>query len=101
VQTERFIQVARVFVQEPDARHHLYDIRRKARLRSLIVNPMLTRMLEDGLLEDGWVDQPLNRVHRLAVRFSIVGPIGQRRYYTLTDKGRQQLGALVASHDCA
>jgi PadR family transcriptional regulator PadR len=100
VQTERFIQVARVFVEEPDTRHHLYDIRRKARLRSLIVNPMLTRMLEDGVLEDGWVDQPVSPVVHLLVVFHVV-PEPRRRYYALTDKGRQQLGALVASHDCA
>lgn len=94
--TERFIRVARVLVEDPDARHWGYEVAKKAHLRSALVYPMLTRMIEDGLLTDGWVEWP--RSFRSNVKAWLgIGRPPMRRYYELTDKGRQQLGALAAA----
>jgi PadR family transcriptional regulator, regulatory protein PadR len=96
--TERFIRVARVFVQDPDGRHFSSDVMRQARLRGAVVYPMLTRMMEDDLIVDGWVEWPTrNSLARLLMRMGVLSRAPARRYYALTDKGRQQLGALVAS----
>ena len=45
---------------------------------------MLTRMLNEGWVEDGWEDPNTIREKR-----------PPRRYYELTDKGRLELGAVL------
>jgi PadR family transcriptional regulator PadR len=47
---------------------------------------MLQRMQADGWLSDGWEDPAESDGQRPA-----------RRYYELTDKGRLELGALIAA----
>jgi hypothetical protein len=91
-QIERFQRVAAVFVADPCGRHYSSVIRHRARLRGVIVYPMLQRMLEDDLIVDGW---KLQRKRWLARHLPFTRSVS-RRYYTLTDKGRQQLTALVA-----
>jgi PadR family transcriptional regulator PadR len=54
-------------------------------VRSGVLYPMLTRMLEAGWLTDGWEDPATIREKR-----------PPRRYYELTDLGRLRLGALLA-----
>jgi PadR family transcriptional regulator PadR len=52
--------------------------------------PILTRLLAEGWLSDGWEDPQ-----------TITEKRPPRRYYELTDEGRIRLGAIVAeaSHD--
>jgi DNA-binding PadR family transcriptional regulator len=45
-----------------------------------VLYPMLTRMLDEGWVEDGWEDRTTIREKR-----------PPRRYYVLTDKGRLAL----------
>lgn len=59
---------------------------RKAGVRSGVLYPMLTRMLDEGWLTDGW--------ENLDPRVDRRPP---RRYYELTDKGKAQLGALLVA----
>jgi PadR family transcriptional regulator PadR len=48
--------------------------------------PILARMLDEGWLIDGWEDQvQVGRAKR-----------PPRRYYRLTDKGKAELGAVIA-----
>jgi PadR family transcriptional regulator PadR len=46
--------------------------------------PLLSRMLAEGWLEDGWENAAESK-----------GKRPPRRYYTVTDEGRIELGALL------
>jgi len=83
--TRARVLLAVALMTDPFGRHWGYELGKKAGLRSGIVYPALTRMLEDGWLNDGWEDQ-WDGSHKRP----------PRRYYELTDRGRRELGALVA-----
>lgn len=80
------MRMAVAFMGDPMGRHWGYELSKKAGLRSGIVYPALTRMLEDGWLTDGWEDQWHGGKQR-----------PPRRYYELTDLGRRELGAIAAA----
>jgi PadR family transcriptional regulator PadR len=82
--TRALLAVAVVLMREPDGRHWGYDISREAGIRSGVVYPLLKRLLEWQWLEDGWEDPT-----------EIEGR-PPRRYYTLTERGQRELGALAA-----
>jgi PadR family transcriptional regulator PadR len=71
---------------DPAGKHWGYELGKRAGVRSGVLYPMLTRMLEENWLTDGWEDPR-----------TIVEKRPPRRYYELTDKGRLELGALL--HD--
>ncbi|AVH24872.1 PadR family transcriptional regulator [Nocardia cyriacigeorgica] len=73
-------------MSDPDARYWGYDLIRRSGERSAVVYPMLTKMLNEGWLTDGWED-PATLTDRRP----------PRRYYELTDYGRQELGGLLRS----
>jgi PadR family transcriptional regulator PadR len=79
------MQVALALMQAPDDRHHGYPLTKVTGLRSGIVYPMLQRWLDQAWLTDGWEDP---------TKISGRPP---RRYYTLTDLGRRELGALATA----
>src|SRR4051812_29762480 len=54
--THSMIAVAATLAQEPDRRHWGYDLSRTAGVRSGVMYPILSRMLDEGWLEDGWED---------------------------------------------
>ncbi len=60
-----------------------YALSKKSGVRSGVLYPQLDRMLGEGWLEDHWED------HDHASKRP------PRRYYTLTDRGRSNLGAAV------
>ena len=64
-------------------RHYGYDLARRASVRSGVLYPMLDRMLEDDWVTAEWELPDEQTTKR------------PRRYYTLTDKGRQELGAIA------
>jgi PadR family transcriptional regulator PadR len=71
-------------LDQPDQRHWGYELAKTTGIRSGVLYPMLTRMLEAGWLTDGWEDPAAIQEKR-----------PPRRYYELTKEGRRQLGALV------
>ncbi|QGK71733.1 PadR family transcriptional regulator [Allosaccharopolyspora coralli] len=82
--THALIQVALALMETPSDRFWGYELTKRAGVRSGVLYPMLTRMLDDGWLVDGWEDSA-----------SIQGKRPPRRYYELTDKGRRELGGLL------
>lgn len=84
-QTKSLASVALVLMEDADALHWGYELSRQADVRSGVLYPILARMLEAGWLTDGWEDP--------------AGITGRppRRYYRLTDRGRSELGAVVAT----
>lgn len=65
-------------------RHWGYDLSKRAGVRSGVLYPLLTRLLDAGWLTDGWED-PSQLTERRP----------PRRYYELTDSGRRELGAVL------
>ena len=84
--THSLVLVAMAILSEPTARHWGYDLSKKSGVRSGVLYPMLTRMLEEGWLDDGWENPD-----------TIVEKRPPRRYYELTSRGQQQLGGIVSS----
>ncbi|TDD91964.1 PadR family transcriptional regulator [Saccharopolyspora karakumensis] len=82
--THALVQVAMAFMADPTGRHWGYDLTKRAGVRSGVLYPMLTRMLDEGWVSDGWEDPA-----------SIDRKRPPRRYYELTDKGRLELGAVL------
>jgi PadR family transcriptional regulator, regulatory protein PadR len=80
------VLLALVLMADPYGRHWGYELGKKAGLRSGVVYPALSRMLEDGWLSDGWEESWEGDRKR-----------PPRRYYEITDKGRHELAALVAT----
>lgn len=81
--TYTLVQVALVLMADPAAKHWGYELGKQASVRSGVLYPMLTRMLAEGWLSDGWEDT--TTIHGRP----------PRRYYQLTDQGRLALGAIV------
>ncbi len=82
--THALVQVAMALLDDPASRHWGYKLSRQAGVRSGVLYPMLTRMLDEGWVEDGWEDPTTLREKR-----------PPRRYYELTDEGRLALGAVL------
>lgn len=82
--THAQVQVAIALLDDPGGRHWGYDLSRRARVRSGVLYPMLTRMLHDGFVVAGWEDPAAIKEKR-----------PPRRYYELTDRGRDELGSFV------
>jgi PadR family transcriptional regulator len=80
------VQVAIALLERPNEQHWGYELAKRAGVRSGVLYPMLTRMLNDGWLTDGWEDPTTIKEKR-----------PPRRYYELTDNGRHELRELVAS----
>ncbi|MCR6486811.1 PadR family transcriptional regulator [Amycolatopsis sp. OK19-0408] len=83
--THSLIQVAAALMAQPSSRQWGYDLSRRAGVRSGVLYPMLTRMLDEGWLTDGWEDPAATREQKRP----------PRRYYELTAKGSAELGALL------
>ncbi len=71
-------------LEDPTGKHWGYELSKQTGVRSGVMYPMLTRMLDEGWLTDGWEDEAIIREKRPA-----------RRYYELTDEGRLRLGAVL------
>ena len=82
--TYALVQVAMALLDDPTGRHWGYGLSRKSGVRSGVLYPMLTRMLDEQWLVDGWEDPATIQTKR-----------PPRRYYELTDEGRLKLGAIL------
>ena len=83
--THSLVQVAMALMEDPGRRHWGYDLSKRSGVRSGVLYPTLQRMLDEGWISDGWEEQGEVRAKR-----------PPRRYYELTDEGREQLGALLS-----
>jgi PadR family transcriptional regulator PadR len=70
--------------REVDGRVWGYALSKRSGVRSGVLYPQLDRMMGEGWLEDHWEEHAEGKKRP------------PRRYYTLTDQGRRDLGAVVA-----
>lgn len=82
--THSLVQLAIALMNDPTGKYWGYQLSKESGVRSGVMYPLLSRMLLEGWLEDGWEEVDPSKTKRPA-----------RRYYTLTDEGRIELGALV------
>lgn len=82
--THALIQVAIALLDEPSGKHWGYELSKQSGVRSGVMYPLLTRLLDERWLVDGWEDPT-----------TIEGKRPPRRYYELTDEGRLGLGAIL------
>jgi len=83
LKTYALIQVAMALLDDPTGKHWGYELSSKSGVSSGVMYPVLTRMLNEGWLADGWEDKAAG------------GKRPPRRYYEITDAGRLGLGALL------
>jgi len=83
--TTALVKIAVVLMDDPFGRHWGYKIGSEARVVGGTLYPLLRRMVDEGWMEDGW--EPLDEA------------VGRppRRHYELTDRGRQELGAILGA----
>lgn len=82
--THTLVAVAAALMSAPDAKHWGYELSRQTGVRSGVLYPILGRLLDYGWLADGWEDPA-----------TIDGKRPPRRYYTLTEAGMEELGAVA------
>lgn len=82
--THALVEIAAVLMAAPSDKHWAYGIVKQTGVRSGVVYPSMTRMLEAGWLTDGWEDPATIDEKR-----------PPRRYYELTDRGKRELGAIL------
>jgi len=87
--THALVQVAIALLDDPTSRHWGYELSKRSGVRSGVLYPMLTRMLDESWLTDGWEDPTTIRDKR-----------PPRRYYELTSRGRVELGAVLQQALC-
>ena len=81
--THALVQIAMALMNDQGGSHWGYDLGKRSGVRSGVLYPVLSRMLAEGWLTDGWESQIEAKGRR------------PRRYYKLTDLGRRQLGGLL------
>lgn len=85
IRTRATLKVAAALLAGPAERHYGYELCRATGVRPGTVYPILTRLCRDGVLDDGWqLPDDTKSEQRMP-----------RRYYTLTDEGRDRLRALI------
>ncbi|HKR51267.1 MAG TPA: helix-turn-helix transcriptional regulator [Pseudonocardiaceae bacterium] len=77
--------MAIAILDDPTGRHWGYQLSNASGVRSGVLYPILTWMLDEGWLTDGWEDPIIIKSKR-----------PPRRYYELTDEGRLALGVVIA-----
>ena len=83
--TRALVGVAIAIMSDPSGRHWGYELTRKSGVRSGVLYPILSRMLAEEWLTDGWEDP------------ATTGGRPPRRYYELTEAGKRELGAVLAA----
>jgi PadR family transcriptional regulator, regulatory protein PadR len=81
--TNALVSVALALMSNSTDKHWGYQLSKESGVRSGVLYPILSRMLVEGWLEDGW-EEDTEKKKRPA-----------RRYYVLTDEGRIELGAVL------
>jgi PadR family transcriptional regulator, regulatory protein PadR len=86
--THALVQVAQVLAAEADQRHWGYSLSQRTGVRSGVLYPMLSRMLEWGWLSAEWEDPGVTE-GRLPRRYYCVSGIGRKRLNQILDKARR------------
>lgn len=89
--TSGHLTVAKEFMGDPEGEHYGYTICRDTGIKPGVLYPILARFEKAGLLVSSW-QSPDEMVDKQYL---------PRRYYTLTEKGRAELGALIADTEVA
>lgn len=84
--TNSLVAVAQALMSEPSGRHWGYALSSESHVRSGVLYPILSRMLADGWLIDGWESETELAGAKRPVR----------RYYRITDRGLTELGGVLA-----
>lgn len=94
--THASVQTALALMADPEGRHWGYDLTKRANVRSGVLYPVLTRMLEAGWLSDGWEDPAATK--RPPRRFYVVTTEGRKALTELLDEARTdaRFAALIA-----
>ncbi len=71
-------------LEDPDAQHYGYQTSKASGIRSGVLYPILSRMLDEGWLTDGWEDP------------NTISGRPPRRCYEITELGKARMGALLA-----
>ena len=79
------IQVAIAMLDAPTDRHWGYQLSKASGVRSGVLYPILTRMVQEGWLTTRWEDPSTIEERR-----------PPRRYYELANQGRLALGGVLA-----
>jgi PadR family transcriptional regulator, regulatory protein PadR len=82
--TDALVRVAVALMADPYGTHYGYPLGRVTGLRSGALYPILGRLLHEGWVSDDWEDPEIARAEGRP----------SRRFYRLTDLGRQKLGAI-------
>lgn len=82
--TNALVDVAIVLMADPTGQHWGYELSKQSGVRSGVMYPLLSRLLNDGWVRDGWEE-----------RSAISEKRPPRRYYVLTERGRAELGAVI------
>jgi PadR family transcriptional regulator PadR len=82
--THALVQVAATMLEDPDGKHWGYQTSKRSGIRSGVLYPILSRMLDEGWVTDGWEDP------------NTIEGRPPRRYYELTSLGTARMGALLA-----
>ena len=83
--THALIQMAIALLDVPTGRHWGYQLSKASGVRSGVLYPILTRMVQEGWLTTRWEDPSTIEERR-----------PPRRYYELTNQGRLALGGVLA-----
>ena len=82
--THATVQVALAILADPAAKIWGYELSKMSGVRSGVMYPILSRMLAEGWLTDGWED-----------RHQMTEQRPPRRYYEVTERGLRELGGMV------
>jgi PadR family transcriptional regulator PadR len=78
------LKVISEFMKDPTERQWGYELSRRSGVRSAVLYRILERMLEQGLLDDGWEDPA-----------HITEKRPPRRYYRLTAAGQAEFASML------
>lgn len=83
--TKTLVKIASALMAAPDAQHYGYTLGKTAGVRSGVLYPLLSRLLAEGWLVDGWENPEVTRAEKRP----------PRRYYALTPDGRAALTEIL------
>jgi PadR family transcriptional regulator PadR len=84
--TASLVAVAAALMSDPHGRHWGYALTEVSKIRSGVLYPILSRMLAEGWLSDGWESE----------EEAAGAKRPPRRYYQVTENGLVSLGGLAA-----
>lgn len=75
--TAAVVRVSAALLEAPDERQWGYDLTKRSKVRSGVLYPILSRMLDEGWVTAGWEDPAVITDKRPPRRYYVVTPAGQ------------------------